>query len=129
MTWFPTRLQSCIIWATVLVSAHIWLGLSLGDWLPAVRQAVPGRAAQPAHRMAATPVVPASPGLEAGFWKPLSPDGWLIPAVPAIPAIERKVLWSESAWGLGAYLAPAVDYHLSGRTDWRARSWRARSRR
>jgi hypothetical protein len=31
----PTRLQSLILWATVLTSAHFWLGLDLSNLWPA----------------------------------------------------------------------------------------------
>jgi hypothetical protein len=28
--WYPNRLQWCIIWASVLIAAHIWLDLHIG---------------------------------------------------------------------------------------------------
>lgn len=46
---YPNRLQWVVIWCTVVVSGHLWLGLRLADWLPAVRQAVPGQPAEPAR--------------------------------------------------------------------------------
>ncbi len=83
---YPNRLQWAVIWCTVVVATHFWLGLSLADWLPAVQHAVPGIPAEPARLV----------------------DCWTIGPMPAVPAVERKVLWRESAWGLSGYFQPAV---------------------
>ena len=155
---YPSRLQWVVIWCTVVVSGHLWLGLRLADWLPGVREAVPGRLAEPARTVQISedwdepvenqrPVgAVAAPAQVVGRFKfenqrpmgkvaaPPNSGFWLeqrqpapcpaaaeeppgtrrcitIPARPAVPAIERKVLWRESAWGLPGYLQPAIHFH------------------
>lgn len=36
---YPNRAQWCVIWASVLTAAHLWLHLELGAWLPDSRGA------------------------------------------------------------------------------------------
>ena len=146
---YPNRLQWVLIWCTVVVSGHFWLGLGLADWLPSVGQAVPGRPAEPARSVQIPgdwdepvenqrPMEAVAAPPNSGFWleqrqptpcsataekqprkvgrftleeQPGTRGCITIPARPAVPAIERKVLWRESAWGLPGYLQSAIRYH------------------
>lgn len=107
----PTRLQWCIIWPTLLVSAHIWLELDASAILPprSVSKKAP-RAQKPevvdGMRMEAAPrdlgkgwtAVPA-PDYDA----PARQNG-AIESAP--PAAEQ-----QRAWGLPGYLRPALENH------------------
>lgn len=104
----PTRLQWCIIWLTVLVGGHVWLELNLVAWLPAVRPAVRGKPAQ-----AERTLYEGTQDLGKGWTSaPVAPVIGRMritnPASEAVPSRQRRVLWRESSWGVGAYLAPVA---------------------